>query len=253
VRLFTRWHTWDAAQPELRGRLAPAVVDQLGAAVRFAAAWHGDQRRPTGAPYLEHLLEALEVLVTGAGVTSPDVLVAVILHDVVEDTPCTLDQVAAEFGATVARLVGWVTIPHAAGRGLGQDRGAVKEACLRRLAAAPRAARLVKLADRASNVQTLRNLPVARQRSYYAQTVTFVVPLAASEPWFAAWYAQWQADFADLAGPRMAQQRGGRSDDGRAAGPGHPVDGPERNGPPAPRIHPPALGEAGQPGPDRRG
>ena len=198
MRLFTHWHTWEAARAGLSERLPPAVVGELAAAVRFAAACHGDQTRPPGVPYLEHLLEALEVLVTGAGVTSPDVLVAAVLHDVVEDTPCTLEQIAAEFGQDVARLVGWVTIPRPAA---GQDRGAVKEAYLRRLADAPPNARLVKLADRASNVQTLQNLPPARQRSYYAQTVRHIVPLAAAEPWFAAWYAEWQSAFADLADP----------------------------------------------------
>ena len=196
MELFTRWHTWDQAEPDLREQLPPAVVEDLAAAVRFAAIRHGDQLRPPGVPYLEHLLEALEVLVAGAGVRSPDVLVAAVLHDVVEDTPCTLAQIAAAFGDQVARLVGWVTIPEAAA---GQDPSAIKEAYLRRLADAPPDALLVKLADRASNVQTLRNLPPGRQRSYYAQTVRYIVPLAAADPWFAAWYAEWQAEFADLA------------------------------------------------------
>ncbi len=198
MELFTHWHSWNEAEPGLRARLPTAVVGDLGAAVRFAARWHGDQIRPTGAPYLEHLLEALEVLVAGAGVTSPDVLIAAVLHDVVEDTHCTLAEITAAFGSQVALLVCWVTIPPA---GSGQDRGAVKEPYLRRLAGAPPDALLVKLADRASNVQTLRNLPPARQRSYYHQTVTYIVPLAATVPWFAAWYAQWQAEFADLASP----------------------------------------------------
>ena len=58
----------------------------------------------------------------------------------------------------------------------------------------------VKLADRASNVQTLRNLPsVARQREYYAQTVTYIMPLAASRDWFDTWYATWQTEHRDLA------------------------------------------------------
>ena len=65
---------------------------------------------------------------------------------------------------------------------------------------APAQARLVKLADRASNVQTLRNLAPERQRYYFAQTVTYIVPLAAMNPWFAQWYAAWQRDFADLEG-----------------------------------------------------
>jgi len=64
---------------------------------------------------------------------------------------------------------------------------------------APHDAILVKLADRASNAQTLRNLPEARQRAYYAQTVEHIIPLAADQPWFADWYAGWAAAFADLA------------------------------------------------------
>ena len=199
METFTAWHTWADAVPGLRRRLPAEVVDELARAVSFATAHHGDQRRKTGAPYLEHLLEALQILVEGAGVTRRDVLVAAVLHDVVEDTPCTPDDLRAAFGPRVAELVGWVTIPDP---GPGEDAAAVKERCLRRLRDAPPDAILVKLADRASNVQTLRNLPPDQQRAYYAQTVRHIVPLAAGEPWFAAWYAGWQAELADLAEPR---------------------------------------------------
>jgi hypothetical protein len=48
-------------------------------------------------------------------------------------------------------------------------------------------------------VQTLRNLPLPRQHAYYAQTTELIMPLAAGQPWFRAWYAQWQASHADLA------------------------------------------------------
>jgi guanosine-3',5'-bis(diphosphate) 3'-pyrophosphohydrolase len=201
METFTAWHTWADAVPALRRRLPAQVVDDLARAVSFATAHHGDQRRKTGAPYLEHLLEALQILVEGAGVTCRDVLVAAVLHDVVEDTPCTPGDLRAAFGPRVAELVGWVTIPDP---GPGEDAAAVKERCLRRLRDAPPDAILVKLADRASNVQTLRNLPPDQQRAYYAQTVRHIVPLAAREPWFAAWYAGWQAELADLADPRPA-------------------------------------------------
>jgi guanosine-3',5'-bis(diphosphate) 3'-pyrophosphohydrolase len=200
MKVFTSWHTWPEAEPGLRERLPAATVAQLGGAVAFALRYHGDQCRPTGAPYLEHLLEALEVLVRGPGVGDPEVLCAAVLHDVVEDTACTPADLTAAFGPQVAGFVGWVTIPEAAP---GEDKAVVKEAYLRRLRDAPRGAVLVKLADRASNVQTLRNLAPARQRSYYAQTVRYIVPLAAAEPWFAAWYAEWQRDFADLGGPAV--------------------------------------------------
>jgi GTP pyrophosphokinase len=198
VRLFVEWRTWQQAEPELRDRLPGDTVAGLREAAEFAFARHGGQRRPTGAPYTEHLLEALEVLVRGAGVTTPEILCAAVLHDVVEDTDCTLDDIGAAFGPRVAELVGWVTIPEP---GPGQDRAGVKEEYLRGLRRAPHDAILVKLADRASNAQTLDRLPEFRQRAYYAQTVEYIVPLAAGEPWFAGWYASWAEAFSALAEP----------------------------------------------------
>jgi GTP pyrophosphokinase len=196
VEVFTGWHEWGVCEAELRRAVPAETADAVADAVRFAVQWHGDQRRPTGAPYLDHLLEALEVLVRGAGIKDRDVLCAAVLHDVVEDTPCTPAEISERFGPRVAELVGWVTIPDTQP---GEDKAAVKEAYLRRLQNAPPDALLVKLADRASNVQTLRNLGPAKRRAYYAQTVTYIIPLASTDPWFARWYAQWQVNHADLA------------------------------------------------------
>lgn len=203
MEVFTHWRTWDEARADLTGggvagEIAGEIdVDGLGRAAEAARRWHGDQRRPTGAPYVEHLLEALEVLVRGAGVTDPAVLSAALLHDVVEDTPATVADVEDAFGPEVAELVDWVTKPPAGDSGR-QAKRAAKAAYLRRLRDAPREAVLVKLADRASNVQTLDRMPPDFQRRYYAETLTYVVPLAETEPWFAAWYAAWRARFAHL-------------------------------------------------------
>jgi len=213
VELFTSWHSWPQAEAGLRDRLPAHAVTKVAGAVAFATGQHGDQRRPGGAPYTEHLLETLEVLVRGAGVADPDLLCAAALHDVVEDTTCTLAEVAAGFGPRVAELVGWVTIPAPAA---GQDKAAIKEAYLRGLRHAPHDAILVKLADRASNVQTLRNLAPARQRAYYAQTIEHIVPLAEGEPWFRYWYASWRAEFADLATPPGSRRPGSSSRAGSA-------------------------------------
>ena len=196
MELFTDWHTRQQAEPDLRRLLPAATCDAVSDAVTFAVRFHGDQRRPTGAPYVEHLLEALEFLVRGAGVSDPDVLCAAVLHDVVEDTPCTIAGVRATFGDRVADMVDWVTKPEA---DAGADKRAVKEAYLKGLADAPDDAILVKLADRASNVQTLRNLRPQKQREYYAQTVAYIMPLAASRGWWAVWYASWQEVHRDLA------------------------------------------------------
>jgi guanosine-3',5'-bis(diphosphate) 3'-pyrophosphohydrolase len=162
----------------------PGVTD----AVAFATHWHGDQRRPAGEPYVEHLREATAFLAYGAGVTSPPLLTAAVLHDVVEDTPCPLSKIHDEFGPEVATLVDWVT--------KSDDR----EAYLARLRTAPVDALLVKLADRASNVQRLDTHPrQEKQRKYYAETVRCIVPLATAHPWFEDWYATWQREFAYLA------------------------------------------------------
>ena len=196
MELFTNWHTWPRTEPELRRLLPAGTCDAVAKAVVFAIRYHGGQRRPTGAPYLEHLLETLEVLVRGAGVTDPDVLCAAVLHDVVEDTPCTVDDVRLAFGDRVADMVRWVTKPEPAD---GADRKAAKESYLESLRHAPDNAVLVKLADRASNVQTLRNLGQARQREYYAQTVRYIIPLAEPRDWWASWYSIWRAEHQDLA------------------------------------------------------
>ncbi|QKG25098.1 HD domain-containing protein [Actinomadura verrucosospora] len=199
MEVFTRWRTWDAARADLESSGDAARVDlgALAAAAQAAERWHGDQLRPTGVPYVEHLLEALEVLVRGAGVTDTAVLSAVLLHDVVEDTPATLADVEAAFGPEVTELVDWVTKPPAGGAGR-QAKRAAKSAYLRRLRDAPPEAVLVKLADRVSNVQRLDRMPPDFQRRYYAETVTYIVPLAEPHPWFAAWYGEWREAFSGL-------------------------------------------------------
>ncbi|SFN81671.1 MULTISPECIES: HD domain-containing protein [Actinomadura] len=197
MELFTRWHAWETARADIAASGADIGLDGLDEAVAAAERWHGDQRRPTGAPYVEHLLEALEVLVRGAGVTAPAVLSAAILHDAVEDTPATLADVEAGFGPEVTELVDWVTKPPATGTGR-QAKRAARAAYLRRLNDAPPEAVLVKLADRASNVQTLDRMPPDFQRRYYAETITYIVPLAEDEPWFRDWYSSWRRRFAHL-------------------------------------------------------
>ncbi|MEV6781587.1 HD domain-containing protein [Streptomyces sp. NPDC051098] len=83
----------------------------LDEAVEFAVRWHGNQTRPAGEPSVEHLLEAVCVLVEAVGTTDIDVLRAAVLHDVVEDTECSPEEVRERFGDRVAVLVDWVTKP----------------------------------------------------------------------------------------------------------------------------------------------
>ncbi|MET0234068.1 MAG: HD domain-containing protein [Kibdelosporangium sp.] len=176
--------------PALRSRLAVPESDRrlMDDAVDFAVRWHADQARPAGEPYVEHLLEVVTVLVDALDVTDIDVLRTAVLHDVVEDTACELGEVRQRFGDRVAELVGWVTKDN--------DRAAYLE----RLKEAPADALLVKLADRLSNVQRLNTHPrPEKQRSYYAETLRSIVPLAQGHPWFREWYSHWQNEFKHLA------------------------------------------------------
>lgn len=195
METFTSWRSWDAAAAGLPAPLAARLEPVIQAAIR----WHGDQLRPTGVPYLEHLLEALEVLVRGAGVEDPDVLAATLLHDTVEDTVATVAEIEERFGPVVAELVDWVTKPPAVGAARTAKRAA-KSAYLRRLREAPPEVVLVKLADRVSNVQRLYQMPPDFQRRYYAETVTYIIPLATGVPFFRDWYEAWRKEFAALAG-----------------------------------------------------
>jgi len=192
---YLSWRTWDEAEPGLREALPEAALETVRRAARAAERWHGTQTRPTGAPYTEHLLEALEVLVRGAGEHDPDVLAAALLHDVAEDTPATVADVEAEFGPVVAEYVDWLTRPPVRSR---QERRSAKVGYLRRLREAPSQVITIKLADRASNVQTLDRMPPDFQRRYYTETVVYLLPLAEGHPFFGPWFARWAQRFAHL-------------------------------------------------------
>lgn len=123
--------------------------DLVARAEALARDAHAGQTRPNQRrqPVWEHLAEVAATVAAEGG--SPIQVAAAWLHDVVEDTPVTLAQVEAGFGGEVARLVDWLTDPPDwAGLPLA-ERKALQAA---RLAAAPDAVRLVKLADQLSNL-----------------------------------------------------------------------------------------------------
>jgi guanosine-3',5'-bis(diphosphate) 3'-pyrophosphohydrolase len=198
LRVFDHWTTWAQAEAALAGRVPSEDLAVLAEAFAFAKGCHGDQLRPTGDPYERHLLEAVEVLADGAGILERHLLAAALLHDVVEDTACTLEQVRDRFGPGVAELVDWVTKTDPL-EGVGEAKEAARLAYLRRLTSAPREAVLVKLADRLSNVQRLDRHPrPEKRRSYYRETVEWILPLAAGVPFFHEQFDAWRERFAEL-------------------------------------------------------
>ena len=120
----------------------------------FATAAHaavGQKRKYTGEDYIVHPAEVVNILLTVPGITYAQ-LAAAYLHDVVEDTGVTIEQVAAEFGSEVAELVGWLTDVSKPTDGNRKVRKAIDR---KHTANAPAAAKTVKLADLISNTRSI--------------------------------------------------------------------------------------------------
>ncbi|WP_432935818.1 HD domain-containing protein [Kribbella sp. CA-253562] len=205
MKVFDAWRTWTDAEQALSDRLPAEIVAHLGQVYRAAADWHGDQVRPAGEPYVEHLLQALQVAVEAGGTTDPDVLAAVLLHDVAEDTAGTVEEIRERFGERTAALVAAVTKPEP---GEGDDPAEIRDAYLRSFEHAEPDVLLVKLSDRYSNVQALDTHPRPdKQRRYYAETVRWIVPLTAGAPQFVPLFEQWQQHFSRLADDDQEETR----------------------------------------------
>ena len=137
-------------------------------AIEFAAHKHGGQRRKgrEAAPYINHPIGVADTIARVGRVTDLVTLTAAVLHDTVEDTQTTLEEIEREFGAEVRAVVAEVT-----------DDKTLPKAERKRLQvvnapAASRRAKLVRLADKIMNVGDITHDPptdwtVERQREYF--------------------------------------------------------------------------------------
>ena len=111
----------------------------------------GQLRKYTNEPYIVHPFEVAQIVATVPDATE-EMIAAAWLHDVVEDTGVTLDQVHLLFGAEVAKLVFWLTDASRPEDGNRVARKAIDRA---HIAKAPAAAQTVKLADLISNTKSI--------------------------------------------------------------------------------------------------
>jgi guanosine-3',5'-bis(diphosphate) 3'-pyrophosphohydrolase len=137
-------------------------------ALAFAAHKHRDQRRKDAeaSPYINHPIALADVLVNEGGVTDYEVLCAALLHDTVEDTATTHEELVDAFGSRIARMVAEVT----------DDKQLPKQERKRlQIEHAPHlsgGAKLVKLADKICNLRDVAEHPpakwdLARRREYF--------------------------------------------------------------------------------------
>jgi len=126
----------------------------LDKAIVFAVKAHaGTERRGKGFPYIVHPLEAVEIVATMT--TDQELLAAAALHDTVEDTSVTLDDIRREFGDRVAKLVEEESDVFMEGVSEADSWHERKQAAIDRLSRASRDAKMVALGDKLSNARII--------------------------------------------------------------------------------------------------
>lgn len=143
-------------------------VGQIIKALAFAAQKHRDQRRKdrNSSPYINHPIALANVLVNEAGITDPVTISAALLHDTIEDTETTADELREAFGPEVLSVVLEVTDDKSLTKA---DR---KRSQVEHAAGKSDRAKLVKLADKICNLRDITLSPPAdwsdqRKREYF--------------------------------------------------------------------------------------
>jgi methylenetetrahydrofolate reductase (NADPH) len=156
---------------------------ELLRALHFAAQKHREQRRKDAdaSPYINHPIEVAEMLSRVAGVSDLTVLQAAILHDTVEDTETSLEELEATFGPEVRELVAELTDDKRLPK---QERKHLQVEHAPRLS---RRAKLVKLADKICNLRDIAHAPPRgwsreRRSEYVAWTERVVAGLRGNHP-----------------------------------------------------------------------
>ncbi|MEX0428686.1 bifunctional (p)ppGpp synthetase/guanosine-3',5'-bis(diphosphate) 3'-pyrophosphohydrolase [Nocardioides sp. DS6] len=158
----------------VRANHPKADLALLERAYKKAERLHGTQMRKSGDPYITHPL-AVTTILAELGMTEPT-LVAALLHDTVEDTPYTLDELTRDFGEEVALLVDGVTKLDKVVYG----DSAQAETIRKMIVAMSKDIRVlvIKLADRLHNMRTLRYVPQKSQERSARETLDIYAPLA---------------------------------------------------------------------------
>ncbi len=131
--------------------LETSVLDK---AIVFAVKAHANtERRGKGFPYIVHPMEAVEIVATMT--KDQELLAAAVLHDTVEDTGVTLDDIRCEFGDRVAKLVEEESDVFMEGVSESDSWHARKQAAIERLEKASRDAKMVAIGDKLSNARAI--------------------------------------------------------------------------------------------------
>lgn len=146
-------------------------------AYQYASFLHKDQKRKSGEPYIVHPLSVAHILTTFAR-ADMNTICASLLHDTIEDTDCTKEDIVTNFGEEVATLVEGVTkikgvVFSSKEEGSIENQGKILNGMAEDIRII-----LIKLADRLHNMRTLEYKTVDRQKAIAQETLDFYVPIA---------------------------------------------------------------------------
>ncbi len=163
-------------------------------ALRLAAEQHRYQRRSgyERLPYINHLIKVADALLRIGGETDPDLLLAALLHDIIEDTEVTETDLARRFnprvGGIVAELTDDMRLPHEVRKRLQVERAP---------GLSPDA-RKIRIADKASNIRDLIDYPVdwplEKKRYYVTNAVEVIDCIRGASPPLEAWFDKTAAE-----------------------------------------------------------
>src|SRR6185436_14639966 len=160
----------------LKSKLKPGDKNLIRTAFEMAAEAHKTMRRKSGEPYILHPIAVAKICVEeiGLGIRST---ICALLHDTVEDTDISLDDIQREFGAEVTKIVDGLTkISTVMDTNSTQQADNFKKILLT-LTDDPRVI-LIKLADRLHNMRTLEHMKSDKQLKISSETVYVYAPLA---------------------------------------------------------------------------
>ena len=166
-----------------------ADVDCIERAYRFAENAHRGQYRDSGEAFFQHPLGVAKILAELE--LDPVTIAAGLLHDVLEDTQVTREELEREFGSEIVLLVDGVTkLSKIHFRSKEEQQAQSLRKMFLAMAEDVRVV-LIKLADRLHNMRTLRHLPVDRQKKIARETLEIYTPLAHR---LGMWSIKWEME-----------------------------------------------------------
>ena len=167
---------YEHLEKTIRGYNISADLNQIRAAYEYAREHHGEQMRRDGTPFVTHPINVAQIVAEMR--LDSESIIAALLHDCVEDTDCTYEDIAKRFGVTVADIVDGVTkLTRVKYSTMEEEQ---MENLRKMLFAMSRDIRviLIKIADRLHNMRTMEYQTPAKQKKKSFETMEIYAPIA---------------------------------------------------------------------------